>query len=374
MPQVPEIALLVSTFERPQHLRRVLRSISLQKHVDGKFEVVVTDDGSADETASLVSDFARTAPFPVHFTTHAHDGFRLAQCRNEGVMKTAAPYLVFLDGDCLIPPDYVYQHFRSRRRRTAMSGDCCRLDRVTSERIDEAAIRSAAYIQWAPAAELQRLAREKRKAWWYYLTRSRSRPKLLAGTAAMWREDYERINGYDENFHGWGCEDDDLRWRLSRSGVRIKSVLWRTFSYHLWHPPVASCPKIWREGQNVRYLTRGLRLTRCRNGLKKLSPAELVVRMVGTPDRPDLVAKALKGRKLSNVARPEVEILALPGKGLFTGRAECNILLLLDDGIVAPAQLLDQAHVVLAPRHKEGPIARKWHGLDDFENVLRAVA
>ena len=39
------------------------------------------------------------------------------------------------------------------------------------------------------------------------------------------RADYERVNGYDENFVGWGCEDDDLRLRLRHAGVRIESIL-----------------------------------------------------------------------------------------------------------------------------------------------------
>ncbi len=68
----PDIAVLVSSFERPQHLLRVLHSIVQQVGVDGQFEVVVTDDGSTDETPDIVREFAASAAFPVGFTTHLH--------------------------------------------------------------------------------------------------------------------------------------------------------------------------------------------------------------------------------------------------------------------------------------------------------------
>src|SRR5262249_30981114 len=66
----PEIALLVSTYQRPRHLLRALESIALQDGVAGRMQVVVTDDGSTDETSQIVAEFAARVPFPVEFTTH----------------------------------------------------------------------------------------------------------------------------------------------------------------------------------------------------------------------------------------------------------------------------------------------------------------
>src|SRR3954471_7635786 len=95
----PEIALLMSTFERPRHLRLALESIARQSGVEGRMELVVTDDGSTDETPEIVRDFAASVNFPVEFTTHPHTTFQLARGRNEGVRASRAPYILFLDGD-----------------------------------------------------------------------------------------------------------------------------------------------------------------------------------------------------------------------------------------------------------------------------------
>ena len=81
----PDVALLISTFERPRHLERVLASVACQQDVRANIEVVVTDDGSQDDTAEVVERFARRSSFPVRLTTHEHDGFQLSRCRNDGV-------------------------------------------------------------------------------------------------------------------------------------------------------------------------------------------------------------------------------------------------------------------------------------------------
>ena len=52
MPPSVEIAVVLTTYERPEHLERSLASLALQQGVDGKFEVIVTDDGSQDRTPS----------------------------------------------------------------------------------------------------------------------------------------------------------------------------------------------------------------------------------------------------------------------------------------------------------------------------------
>ncbi len=91
----PEIAICVTTYQKPWHLRRVLASIAGQQGVEGKFEVAVTDDGSTDETPEIVEEFRRRVDFPVRFTTHEHTVFHPARCRNDGARATSAPYLLF---------------------------------------------------------------------------------------------------------------------------------------------------------------------------------------------------------------------------------------------------------------------------------------
>ena len=74
-----QISVIVTTYNRPENLERVLVSIAQQKGVEGKFELIVSDDGSSDHTASIVEEFGKSVDFPVRFLTHPDKGFELSR-------------------------------------------------------------------------------------------------------------------------------------------------------------------------------------------------------------------------------------------------------------------------------------------------------
>lgn len=367
----PEIALLMSTYQRPRHLRRALESIALQEGVEGRMELVVTDDGSTDETPHIVRQFAESVSFPVGFTTHPHATFQLARCRNEGARASRAPYLLFLDGDCILPRDHVCVHLARRKPGVVMAGDFCRLDQETSERVTSEAVHSGDFVRWAPASELRRLGKLDRASRFYRFIRHPTKPKLIGNNVGIWRSDFERVNGYDENFQGWGCEDDDLRHRLRRAGVAIESILRWTHTYHLWHPVDATAPAHWKQGANVGYLLRKGRLTRCRNGLEKRSLGDISIRVVGRGARPQLDSQIAEAPPPDD-ARPEVEIMFLPGEGRFSGQADCNVLVALDAASIQ-SPLARHAHVLIATE-AAGDLARPALSLDALDRALGAAA
>ena len=271
----PEVVLLISTYNKPRHLKLVLASVAMQQEVEGKLEVVITDDGSTDDTLQIVEEFAGMVDFPVKLTTHRHQAFQVARCRNEGVAASSAPYLIILDGDCLIPPNFVAQHLRRRKPRVVMNGDCYRLDERVSAYIDEEVVESGEFVDWVSESERMRVQQADRDSRWYNLIHHRWRPHLLGNNIGVWRTDYEKVNGFDENFVGWGNEDDDLGYRFRQAKIRIQSILRWTKTYHVWHPRDVSWTKNWHDGPNVARLFRRDRATRCVNGLLKLGPTEI---------------------------------------------------------------------------------------------------
>jgi glycosyltransferase involved in cell wall biosynthesis len=340
----PDISLIVNTFQKPRHLALVLESIALQEGVDGRFEVVVADDGSDATTVEIISDFARRAPFPVAFTTEPHDGFRLARVRNRGAALAAGDTLLFLDGDSVLPPDHVAAHLAARRPGLAMLGDVVRLPEATSRELVPSGLATTDLRRLAPSAELRRMSRRHRKSVLQNWLRHPSKPRLAGGNFAVWREDYSRVNGSDERFLGWGQEDDDLGLRLRGAGVRLSSIIDRTFTYHVWHPSDPSATPRWRDGVNVRYFLRRGRLSRCRRGLRVRDrnavcwglPAG-VLGSISEPARApqpgnglsELVARLLADAPVADRGAPcEIDVCLWPGEGRFRRRAECRLLLI----------------------------------------------
>lgn len=61
---IPLVSVVIPTYNRSALLRRTLESLTLQALPAAQFEVIVADDGSSDDTCSVVS-LRRSAPGPI---------------------------------------------------------------------------------------------------------------------------------------------------------------------------------------------------------------------------------------------------------------------------------------------------------------------
>lgn len=328
---VIDTSILVTTFRRPRHLALVLESIAAQRGVPRTFEIIVADDGSEDETAAVVAAFAAVVDFPVRFTTQPHDGFRLARVRNNAARLAGGEYLLFVDGDCILPRHHLEAHHRRRRPGVALLGFCGRLTEEASQLLmpENLAVTNLATL--VTHHETRLLARRHRRARWHALFRHPNKPRLAGGDFGLWRHDFEAVNGFDERFVGWGQEDDDLGLRLRAAGIRLESVLDLTCSLHVWHPTDPSATPRWRDGANVNYFGRRGRLSACREGLVRREndaiswgePSDIGATPLGRS-----VQKLLASASLAAPgAGCEIDLIVAPSTTSFSRPSECRLLL-----------------------------------------------
>ena len=370
----PQISIIVCTYQRPANLRRVLASISGQRGVDGQFEVVVADDGSKDETPEIVQQFKKSVHFPVHFATHPHGGFCPGRARNEGVAASRGEYVLLLDGDCMLPRNHIQIQLAKRRPGVVRVGDSIRLEPGPSASVSEEFAARGRLARLASIAERARIKLRAAKSTFYNLRNHPDRPRLIANNVALWKRDYERVNGFDQSYIGWGAEDDDFGFRLRRAGLQLRTILWWTTCYHLWHPRDPSAPVGRTGGDNYNYLRRGFHLIKCCDGLMKRTWQEISLAAAG----PLPTGNVLK--EVFPVARPrfvadgsaEVEVLFTPGPGSFTGRAQCNILVAFDHSaeslLAAP-----EAHLVLSDGPLPGVLPERQFRLSQWEAAMSCL-
>lgn len=235
------IDIVVSTYRRPDALLATLESFREQR--GPRFTVYVADDGSGPDTREAVEAFAAAAPFPVHHIWQPDEGFRLAAIRNRALAAGSGEYVIVLDGDVVVLPDFVERHVRLAEPGRFVRGSRISLD----ESLTRWALETGEPLHtWSRARWRRERAsgRVSRTLPLYHLPlgplrtwRGRNRDNAAGINLGFWRADLEAINGFDESFIGYGCEDHDCLDRLIRIGVLRKNGRLFAFPvFHLWHP------------------------------------------------------------------------------------------------------------------------------------------
>jgi glycosyltransferase involved in cell wall biosynthesis len=240
---VPDlISVIVTTYNREDALDAVLSALSRQ--TDRGFEVVIADDGSRPMTAAVLETWRSRLGVPLGHVWQMHCGFRAAEIRNRAILACRGDYCVFLDGDCIVPADFVATHRKLAEPGWFVTGNRVLLSRnltvvVLRDRLQPQAWGAARWIGERLRGGVNRLAAVLRLPLGP-LRKLRQRQWRAARSCnlAVWRSDLERIDGFDACFSGWGREDSDLLIRLLRCGLRRKDGRFATGVIHLWHPQV----------------------------------------------------------------------------------------------------------------------------------------
>ncbi|MDX6513936.1 MAG: hypothetical protein QOE36_3440 [Gaiellaceae bacterium] len=105
---VPTLTVIVATRDRPAQLMACLTSLERQRRTFPAFDTIVVDDGSADAAAVAQA----VAPYPwAHLLRGNHGG--VSSARNLGVEAARAPFLAFIDDDCVTGPGWAQRLVRA---------------------------------------------------------------------------------------------------------------------------------------------------------------------------------------------------------------------------------------------------------------------
>jgi len=233
------ISVIVTTYNREDALEAVLRSLARQ--TDEDFEVVVADDGSRPATAKLIETWKTKIGHRVEHVWHEDRGFRAAEIRNLAVLESRGPYCVFLDGDCIVRPDFIAIHRRLAEPGAFVTGNRILLSRKLTARVLQenqspeiwnagrwiaerlrGGVNRLSALLWVPIGPLRWL---RKHAW----------RGARSCNLAIWRRDLDRVDGFDADYSGWGKEDSDIIVRLLHAGMRRKDGRFATGVIHLWH-------------------------------------------------------------------------------------------------------------------------------------------
>lgn len=267
---MPAVSVLLSIFDQPNALAFSLLGYQRQSFRD--FEVVVADDGSDEETGALLERFRAQSAFPIKRVWQENRGFRKAKIVNEAARASEGKILVFSDGDCIPSRDFVAVHARASGPGTFCAGGYVRLSAEYCRTLTPERVAAGEFESQLTAADRWRFRVTHWKSVWGVLWGKVTRPKAYGCNLSCGRDVFYGVNGYDENFDGFGKEDSDLRNRMRRYGAVARSVWSRAWVYHVDDvvDPKIRARRIPRR-KNLEYYRRPDVPVRCVNGLEKLT-------------------------------------------------------------------------------------------------------
>jgi glycosyltransferase involved in cell wall biosynthesis len=270
MSRAPKATLFMTTAEMPRHLALVLEGIKRQSEQD--FELMICDDGSGPETQKIIQDFCAQSPLKVQHFWQENQGFRKCRILNQALRVAQGRLAIFLDGDCIPHRHYVRDHLEQWREGFYSCGR--RLDlgekisaTLTPDRVAQGFFDRPNFAIWKSVRQgdsknFQRSIRV-RNSWLRRLLGMNRVADLLGSNYSVARKDLVAINGFDEDYEGYGREDTDVELRLQHLGLKIQSVKGVALQFHVWHPRRAFTPK----NDDRLEILKNSRRIRCKNGL-----------------------------------------------------------------------------------------------------------
>lgn len=270
---MPDAAIIVPSYNRPEQLRRCLEALTRQDHPS--YEVIIVDDGSAEPLAPVCEPFAPL----VRCIRQQNTG--PAAARNRGAASTSAAFIALTDDDCIARPNWL------SALQAAHEGQAFRLvggqveNGLPSDRYAAASQLLCDYL------------------YDYFGAKSGTMPFFTSNNMALSRVDFEKLGGFDETFPLAAAEDREfgLRWR-ERGGESCYAADAVIDHFH-----AMTLRKFWRQHSN--YGAGAHHLHRVLDGRSSVQPRREPLRFYL-----DLLTWPLRKRGLTGIGQSALMFLS----------------------------------------------------------------
>jgi GT2 family glycosyltransferase len=208
----PFVSVVVPTWNRAPLLADCLASLRAQDYPHDRFELIVVDDGSTDETATVVRRFQNGLAPEVHAIQLQHGGLNVA--RNAGIAAAKGDPICFVDDDVDVPPGWLQAVVEGviRYPEAGCLGGPIRI------RFEAKPPKICEMESWLAEGELD------------YGPVEKAVPQVFGCNMFVRRWALAQVGPFNERLPLYG-EETEWQWRLSRAGIAILYIP----SAWLWH-------------------------------------------------------------------------------------------------------------------------------------------
>lgn len=228
-------SLLISTYNWPEALDLCLKSVFDQSIAPD--EIVICDDGSTADTEIIIKKYQAKSKVPIVHVWQKDEGFKLGQIRNKGIAKARGEYIIQIDGDLILHKHFIKDHLKFCKNKFFTTGSRVLLSPETTENLIE-----------NRSTDTKKFSKNDRNFFnglhipalhnflsQLYKTKGKHKYYVKGCNMAFWKNDLLMINGYNEDFTGWGKEDSEIAIRLINAGIKKQFLKFGGITYHLYH-------------------------------------------------------------------------------------------------------------------------------------------
>ncbi|RPH32359.1 MAG: glycosyltransferase [Bacteroidales bacterium] len=228
------ISLIITTYNRKDALELVLLSVKMQSLMP--FEVIVADDGSTSETAELIKHYQTQFPVKLLHCWQEDKGFRVSHIRNKAFAVASGEYIIMVDGDVILHRNFIRSHLEHLASNHFIQGSRVLLSpEATQKAIESKQIHFTPFskgIKNRINAISNRLFSQLIQV---FYKGEKTHKGVRSCNLSCWKSDLIKVNGFSEEFIGWGREDSEFVVRLLNSGISRTNLKFGGVVYHLWH-------------------------------------------------------------------------------------------------------------------------------------------
>ncbi len=268
-----KISVIISTYNKPDWLEKVLWGYDVQTFRD--FELLVADDGSGEETQTLIKTISPQLSYSLKHVWQPDEGFQKSRSLNNALSVAEGDYIVMSDGDCIPRKDFVSVHNREKEIGKFLSGGYFMLPMETSLAIHKKEILSNECfdLAWLKKHGLgdsyKNLKLFIKKPFSSLLnTFTPTNPTWNGHNASGWKKDLLNVNGFDERMQ-YGGQDRELGERLENAGIKGKQIRYSAVCIHLDHPRGYATKESWDRNYAIRKETKESNSTWTPHGIVK---------------------------------------------------------------------------------------------------------
>jgi GT2 family glycosyltransferase/glycosyltransferase involved in cell wall biosynthesis/predicted O-methyltransferase YrrM/SAM-dependent methyltransferase len=202
---LPNVSVIVPTFNRSSILIDFLTALEAQTFPHDRFEVIICDDGSKDETATVIKSFRSS--FKLLYLYQPNSG--PAAARNRTLEKASGTIILIMNDDAIAAPDLILNHVKThaglKGQKTAVLGSFPFEDGSLTSPLMYLLQNSDILFQYA------RMKPMDRHEFGYFWTCNISIERKALIDAGLFDEDFKEAAG----------EDTELGYRLAQKGYSV---------------------------------------------------------------------------------------------------------------------------------------------------------